>query len=659
MSAVLRTLILPSTVTDFERAYLRKVNRVGLGFFLAHLPVLPLVAWWNDTGPLLALVLTVLVAIGPALAFVAAPNPRTVGVVYGVAAMAMGGVLVHHGHGEHQIEMHFYFFVVLAMMAVYANPLAIVAAAATVAIHHVVLFAWLPGSVFNHDATYWTVVLHALFVVIESVATVFIARSFFDNVVGLEKIVAQRTADLDARNRELRLVLDHVDQAMLTIDRDGAMSPECSATTEVWFGPRRVPTFADYLRPHAPGAADQFAVAWEQATQEILPIELAIDQLPHDLAIGDRAYQLAYTPIEHDAHISGALVVITDVTAEVAAAQLEAERREFATAVQHLAADRTGFLEFLAEAHAQVTAVTGRQRPNPVAFKRMVHTLKGNAAIYEFTSIAQACERIEDELASPGAASDTTLAALAARWGRLESALHSLLDRGNRHRMEVDEADYRAALDAIARGESHADLAAQLTRWRMEPIGRRLAKVREQARRIATRLGKTDLRVEVEGEDVQIDPERWAPLWGSFVHLIRNAIDHGIEASDERIARGKAPAGRLVIRATEDDHETRLELRDDGRGIDWQAVAARGRDLGVSAKSRESLVEALFADGLSTRIEVGEFSGRGVGLGAVRAATVAAGGTMTIDSEPGQGTTIRFSIPRAPRAPAAAPGRAA
>ena len=659
MNAILRTVILPPTITEFERGYLRKVNRVGLWFFLAHLPVLPLIAWWNDSGPLLALLLTAVVALGPVVAYVASPNPRMVAVVYGVAAMAMGGVLVHHGHGEHQIEMHFYFFVVLAMLAVYANPLAIVAAAGTVAIHHFVLFTWLPTSVFNHDASYWTVALHALFVVIESVATVFIARSFFDNVIGLEKIVEQRTAALDARNRELRLVLDHVDQAMLTIDRDGAMSPECSATTEAWFGPREVPTFADYLRPHAPGAADQFTVAWEQATQEILPLELAIDQLPHDMAIGARAYQLAYTPIERDAHISGALVVITDVTAEMAAAQLEVERREFAVAVQHLAADRTSFLEFVADAHAQVAAVTARQRPNPVAFKRMVHTLKGNAAIYDLRSIVEACEKIENELASPGTVADTTLAALAARWGRLESALRGLLEQGQRHLIEIDEAEYRALLAAVARGASHAELTEHVTRWRMEPIGRRLAKVRDQARRIAARLGKADLVVEVEGEETRIDPERWAPLWSSFVHLIRNAIDHGIEETDERIARGKAPAGRLVIRASEDDHLTRLELRDDGRGIDWQAVAARSQALGVSVKSRDSLVEALFADGLSTRIEVSEFSGRGVGMGAVRAAAVAAGGTMTIESEPGQGTTIRFSIPRAPLVSATATGRAA
>jgi hypothetical protein len=109
-----------------------------------------------------------------------------------------------------QIEMHFYFFALLAMLAIFGNPMVIVVAAVTVAVHHLLLWATLPASVFNYAAPLWVVVVHAAFVVLESVATVYIARSFFDNVIGLEKIVHQRTAEIDARNRDMRLVLDNV-----------------------------------------------------------------------------------------------------------------------------------------------------------------------------------------------------------------------------------------------------------------------------------------------------------------------------------------------------------------------------------------------------------------------------------------------------------------
>jgi hypothetical protein len=112
-------------------------------------------------------------------------------------------------------EMHFYFFVLLALPAVFANPMAVLSAAVTMAAHHTILWIWLPCSVFNYDASIWTVGVHALFVV-ESVAACFVARSFFDDVTGLDRVVQQRTAEVAERNTAMRLVLDTVDQGLVT-----------------------------------------------------------------------------------------------------------------------------------------------------------------------------------------------------------------------------------------------------------------------------------------------------------------------------------------------------------------------------------------------------------------------------------------------------------
>src|SRR6202042_3083434 len=105
-----------------------------------------------------------------------------------ITSMFMGGLLVHFGQGPMQIEMHFYFFVSLALLAVYANPLIIIAAATTVALHHLVLYLFLPRSAFNYEASLLAVSVHALFVALESIAACFVARTFFENVGGLEKI---------------------------------------------------------------------------------------------------------------------------------------------------------------------------------------------------------------------------------------------------------------------------------------------------------------------------------------------------------------------------------------------------------------------------------------------------------------------------------------
>src|SRR5579859_5365641 len=181
MSKILKFLVLPKEITDFERRYLARVNRVALAFFAMHIPVFALIAWANDTRPLLAALLSAAVVAGPTIAYFTVRNPRLVSIVYGVTAMFMGGLLVHFGQGPVQIEMHFYFFSLVAMCAVFGNPLVIVAAAVTVALHHLIVWLVIPRSVFNYDAAWWVVAVHAAFVVLESVATCFISRSFFDN----------------------------------------------------------------------------------------------------------------------------------------------------------------------------------------------------------------------------------------------------------------------------------------------------------------------------------------------------------------------------------------------------------------------------------------------------------------------------------------------
>ena len=258
---IIDAVCLPDQITEFERRYLERMNKIGFCFFAAHLPVFVLLAYSNGTGPLLALLLTAAVLVGPALAFLAFDNPRHVSLTHGFTAMLMGGILVHVGQGPVQIEMHFYFFALLAMLAIYGNPLVILVAAVTVALHHLAGWWLVPSSVFNYDAPIWVVLVHAAFVVLESVATCYIARNFFDNVIGLERIVQARTAETNARNRDMRLLLDNVGQGFLTVDRTGVVSTEHSAILERWLG-KVVPhtSFAAYLGAHQPVVGESFEV---------------------------------------------------------------------------------------------------------------------------------------------------------------------------------------------------------------------------------------------------------------------------------------------------------------------------------------------------------------------------------------------------------------
>jgi len=210
-------LILPKEISKFEREYLASMTKVGLWFFWAHLPVLMIVAALAKTSIIRAGIYAAVVLVGPTIAYKTFRNPRHVTRVYAFTAMALGGLLVHFGEGPMQIEMHFHFFVLIALLAVYADPVVIIIAAVTVALHHLLFWAIAPESVFNYNASAWSVVVHALFVVVESVAGCFVARSFFDNVIGLERIVGRRTSELATRTDQMMMVLSNVEQGLVIV----------------------------------------------------------------------------------------------------------------------------------------------------------------------------------------------------------------------------------------------------------------------------------------------------------------------------------------------------------------------------------------------------------------------------------------------------------
>lgn len=644
-SKILDTLLLPKEVTEFERSYLARVNKVGLAFFVLHLPVFVAVAYFNDTSPLTALVLTLAALVGPVVGYSSFKNPRNVSLVYGFTSMIMGGLLVHFGQGPVQIEMHFYFFALLAMLAVYGNPMVIVVAAVTVALHHLALWMYLPQSVFNYEAPIWVVAVHAAFVVLESVATCSIARSFFDNVIGLEKIVQSRTEELDDRNRAMRLVLDNVEQGFLTINRAGALSPEYSSIVERWLGkPTAGAKLSDLLAQKDTDFAARFEFGWEEVVDGIMPLELTLDQMPRRFDLQSRNLHFDYSPILDDqGELREVLVVITDITAQLERERLEAERRETMHIFDRIVRDKSGFLEFFHEADGLVECIS-EQRPDDMAvLKRQIHTLKGNAMLFGIHTIGDLCHELENRMEEGGELpSSDQFAQLTDRWSQVKQSMDTLLGERRSNRIEVEDHEFEAVLRSLVSGAPREVVAKEIAAWKLEKTENRLGRVAEQARGIARRLGKGDIEVEVAHSDLRLDPSKWASFWSSFVHVVRNAVDHGLEEPGERDE--KTPTIRLSTSVTDD--EFCIEIADNGRGIDWNAVAEKAKANGLPADTEQELIEALFRDGISTRSEASLFSGRGVGMGAVRNECVSRGGRIEVSATPNAGTRVRFTFPK-------------
>jgi predicted ATPase/HPt (histidine-containing phosphotransfer) domain-containing protein len=460
----------------------------------------------------------------------------------------------------------------------------------------------------------------------------------------LDRRVQERTFALARRNDEMRLVLDNVSQGLVLADRNGTLSAERSRALDTWFDHRLPKTLLELCQLDSDGAGPWFELCWEQLLDGILPIELALEQLPKRLAIKNRVLELQWQPVSDQAgELQRMLLVLSDITQRIEREQTERAQTELLSVFTHLTRDREGLIGFCREASAMVAEIR-EGRSSLEVEKRLLHTLKGNAGLFGLQSISALCHSLEsttDQASRPLLAAEREL--LADTWSRAYERFRRFLALGEGY-LHVHRQDHEAALARLRR-EGHP-LSEDLERWLLEPSRARLERVAEQARAIAERLGKSPLKVEIEDGSVRLDSETWGGFWSGLIHAVRNAIAHGFEPPSERALLGKGAATlRLSTRVVGDTFM--LELSDDGRGIDWDKIREKATCAGLRAETMDDLVAALFAQGISTAESVDDISGRGVGMAALADSCSAMGGTLSVESERGRGTAYRFVFPRA------------
>jgi two-component system chemotaxis sensor kinase CheA len=194
------------------------------------------------------------------------------------------------------------------------------------------------------------------------------------------------------------------------------------------------------------------------------------------------------------------------------------------------------------------------------------------------------------------------------------------------------------------------ELQAGVMKTRMQPIGNVWGKFPRVVRDLAVACGK-QVRIDLDGRETELDKTIIEAIRDPLTHMVRNAVDHGIEPPAERLARGKPAEGRLLLHAAHEGGKVVIEITDDGGGID----PARVRDKAVAARlvtpeqaarmSDRELVNLVFLPGFTTADRVTHFSGRGVGMDVVRTNVEKIGGTVDVESRPGRGTTVRMKIP--------------
>lgn len=195
-----------------------------------------------------------------------------------------------------------------------------------------------------------------------------------------------------------------------------------------------------------------------------------------------------------------------------------------------------------------------------------------------------------------------------------------------------------------------ADMRETISKTRMQRVDRLFMAIPRMVRDLSRELGKT-VTLSIEGGDVEMDREMVEMVIDPLTHIVRNSIDHGIEMPAQRIAAGKPEAGQLRLSAYQSGSQIVIEVMDDGRGIDGDAVAAKAVEAGLMTDhdaarlDHQQKLDLIFAPGITTAREVTAVSGRGVGMDIVRANIERIGGVIALASEPGRGLSITIRVP--------------
>jgi len=448
----------------------------------------------------------------------------------------------------------------------------------------------------------------------------------------LEKMVADRTAEITKTNALLRTILDSLGQGILVFGDDGKTLPVYSQVCRTLFGDELAGREIEDVLGLKEEQREAFA-NWRQAVfAEMLDFAdltpLAPSRLPLD---PPTEIALSYNRmVGETGSTSGVVVVTTDRTAEMEAVRTAAKERALVKKIVQVAKHRDAFRLFVEDAQDVISQLLKGDVHDQAVLERKLHTLKGGAATFALDALAQTCHSFEDFLKSMGPG-ELHSASFKMRLMRTANEMKTILDEELKALIEL--------LGPLQKAKESLRVEEVLKVYSMSMV------------ELADRLGKRLAPLKIEGGSLEVPTMRFQSLLNSFVHAFRNAIDHGLETPEKRVASGKAPEGHLTISCEKTDGVLRIKIADDGAGVNIARVREKLRGSPTRAALADGtdfeVAQAILEGDLSTAEVVTDISGRGVGLSAVTDEVRKLGGQIRVDSVSGKGTTISMEVPYA------------
>ncbi len=491
---------------------------------------------------------------------------------------------------------------------------------------------------------------------------------------GLEQKVEERTSEYNDTYNLMKAMLNSLGQGFLVINSEGncgdVYTKSCATILECNPAGKHLSEVLSIKK----GKLDELNLWIKTMFKESLPFdslrELGPTRYEHSQ---DNIINLDFYPIRgEDEKIEFIVMVATDKTEEHKA-YIEMEREKmYSQMILKVVKNKDQFSQFLGQLDPKINRLVKFTKADDENFIvddiiRFLHTIEGEAGIFSIEVIrehSRRCQQILEPLKT-GWVEDPAIirgefnvevAKMAYDFENFmrknTKTFRSLGIFGNK-KIEIDEKYLNGFYDRLKSSKAPAQLINEFKNgFIYQPIKRALVHYEDLIKLIAARQGKEIPNVEFIGCETKVDARIYSGLFDSLVHVFRNSVDHGLEMAEERKAFGKPPVGTISIECSIFKMEReylKISIRDDGRGVDPEMIKetlkARGFDLNFDEMSSYDLIQQVFLPGYSSRAEIGEFSGRGVGMDAIKGEVLKLNGEISFKSIPGNGSTLTILIP--------------
>ena len=484
----------------------------------------------------------------------------------------------------------------------------------------------------------------------------------------LEKMVEERTAEIRRLNQTMSALLDSLSQGFFLFDKEGLCLPVASKACELTLeGNPAGKKIWEVLR--LPEQKITGFKNWMTTVfGEMLPFEdlapLGPDRYKHSEG---KHIQLEYFPLRAANNAIEAVVVMASDISRLIEAQQQAENeRQQAKLIINLIQSKREIVRFIRDSHqisAELNKLLTQSHPSSEQMDeifRHLHTLKGGAATFNIHTVAQSTHLAENILAECKENFQLDL------WEKLKNQSQDIqqnlqsfyehteriLGKGNlseERQLEIALSEVSQILDRAKIYPSGEEAVEYIEQGLlMEPLFNQLRAYPELTRKLAEKLGKKVAPVRIEGAQIKIYPEPYQPLFASLVHAFRNTVDHAIESPEEREMLGKTAEGHITVLCEQNPRgDLLLQIMDDGQGINPQRIRQKLSERGYDHQNETDLqvIQHVFDSQLSTRDEVTDTSGRGVGMDAIKTEAQKLGGRAWVKSRVGKGTCLYVWVP--------------